>query len=90
MTDEGIDCSVSEILRRDDYLSLVGQEVNRILRNILPDNVKLVSHDSISNQHLNRSGVHLNGRGTGALAYSFIQFIKKLDFKQMCVWLKID
>ena len=30
VTDEGIDCSVSEIFRRDDYLSLVGQEVNRI------------------------------------------------------------
>ena len=83
---EGIDCSVFEILRRDDYLSLVGQEVNRILRNILPDNVKLVSHDSISNQHLNRSGIHLNLRGIGALAYNFIQFIKKLCFKQMCVW----
>ena len=85
VTDEGTDCSVSEILRRDDYLSLVGQEVNCILRNILPDNVKLVSDDSISNQHLNRSGIHLNERGMGALAYNCIQFIKKLDFKRMCV-----
>ena len=88
MTDEGINCSVSEIL--NDYISSVGQELNRILRNILTDNVKkLVSHDSISNQHLNRSGIHLNGRGTGPLAYNFIQFIKKLDFKQMCVYEKL-
>ena len=32
--------------------------------------------------HLNGNGLHLNGRGTGALAHNFIQFIKKLDFKK--------
>ena len=81
ITDRGIECSVSEILKRNDYLSLVGEEVNLILRNILPDNVKLICNDSIEHNHLNDSGVHLNKRGTGALAYNFIQFIKQLDFK---------
>ena len=83
--DRGIECSVSEILKRNDYLSLVGEEVNRILRNILPDNVKLICNDSIGHNHLNSSGVHLNKRMTGALAYNFIQFIKQLDFKNNSV-----
>ena len=85
ITDRGIECSVSEILKRNDYLSLFGEEVNRILRNILPDNVKLICNDSIGHNHLNGSGVHLNRRGTGALAYNFIQFIKQLDFKNNSV-----
>ena len=85
ITDRGIECSVSEILKRNDYLSLVGEEVNRILRNVLPDNVKLICNDSIGHNHLNGSGVHLNKRGTEALAYNFIQFIKQLDFKNNSV-----
>ena len=85
ITYRGIECLVSEILKRNDYLSLVGEEVNRILRNILPDNVKLICNDSIAHNHLNGSGVHLNKRGTGALACNFLQFIKQLDFKNNSV-----
>ena len=51
ITDKGIGCSVSEIIRRDDYLSLVGQEVNRILKNMLPAQIKLVCNDSIGTHH---------------------------------------
>ena len=76
ITDKGISCSVSEIIRRDDYLSLVGQEVNRILKNMLPAQIKLVCNDSIGTHHLNGSGLHLNGRGKGASAHNFIQFIR--------------
>ena len=75
ITDKGISCSVSEIIRRDDYLSLVGQEVNRVLANMVPEQIKLVCNDSIGTHHLNGSGLHLSGRGTGALAHNFIQFI---------------
>ena len=57
ITDRGIECSVSKILKRNNYLSLVGEEVNCILRNILPDNVKLICNDSIGHNHLNGSGV---------------------------------
>ena len=85
ITDKGIGCSVSEIIRRDDSLSLVGQEVNCILTNMLPAQIKLVCNDSIGTHHINGSGLHLSGRDTGALAHNFIQFLKKLDFKQAYV-----
>ena len=60
VTDKGIGSTVSEILRRDDYLSLVGQEVNHWLTQMLPERIKIVSNDSIKTHHLNRSGLHLN------------------------------
>ena len=60
VTDKGIGCTVSEILGRDDYLSLVGQEVNHLLKQMLPERIKIVSNDSIKTHHLNRSGLHLN------------------------------
>ena len=63
-------------------MSLVGQEVNRIPTNLLSEQIRLVCNDSIGTYHLNGSGLHLSGRGTGALAHNFIQFIKKLDFKK--------
>ena len=63
-------------------MSLVGQEVNRILKNMLPAQIELACNDSIGTHHLNGNGLHLNGRGTGALAHKFIQFIKKLNFKK--------
>ena len=81
----GIRCSVSEIIKRDDYLSTKGQEVNRILSTILPEQVSLISHHNMSEQHLNRSGLHLNKRGTGALAYNIIHYVKTLDFTNSCI-----
>ena len=81
----GIRCFVSEIIKRNDYLSTKGQEVNRILSTILPEQVSLISHHNISEQRLNRSGLHLNKRGTGALAYNIIHYVKTLDFKNSCI-----
>ena len=75
ITDKAIGCSASEIIRRNDYLSLVGQEVNFILKNMLPAQMKLACNDSIGTHG---SGLQLNGRGTCALAHNFIQFFKKL------------
>ena len=80
ITYKGIGCSVSEIIRRDDYLSLVGQEVNCILTHVLPTHIELVCDDTIRTHHL--SGLHLSGRGMCALAHNFIRFIKKLDFEK--------
>ena len=69
ITHKGIGCSVSEIIRRDDYLSLVGQEVNRILKNILRVQIKLVCNDSIGAHHLNGSGLlTLKWKGHGCLS----------------------
>ena len=84
MNSYGIRCSVSEIIKRDDYLSTEGQEVNRILSTILPEQVSLISHYNISEQHLNSSGLHLNKRGTGVLAY-IIHYVKTSDFKNSCI-----
>ena len=81
----GSRCSISEIIKRGDYLSTEGQEVNRILSTILPEQVSLVSHHNISEQHLNRSGLYLNKRGTGALAYNIIHYVKTLDVKDFCI-----
>ena len=81
----GIRCSISEIIKRDDYLSTKGQEVNRILSTIFSEQVSLISHHNISEQHLNRSGLHLNKSGTRALAYNIIHYVKTLDFKDPCI-----
>ena len=75
----------NKIIKRDDYLSSEGQEVNRILSTILPEQVSLISHYNISEQHLNHSGLHLNKRGTGALAYNIIHYVKTLNFKNSCI-----
>ena len=70
VTDKGIGCTVSEVLGRDNYLSLVGQEVNRLLKQMLSEHIKLVTNDSIKTHHLNRTWLHLNSRGIGASAYN--------------------
>ena len=81
VSQKGIECSVSEIITRDDELWGKVKDVNRILHECLPEHIKLISNDNIVIVgHLNRSGLHLNGRGTGALAYNLIQFMKSPDF----------
>ena len=77
---KGIKCSVSEIITRNDKLWGKVKDVNRILHESLPEHIKLISHDNIKVGHLNRSGLHLNARGTGTLAYNLIQFMKSPDF----------
>ena len=80
VSQKGIKCSVSEIITRDDELWGKVKDINRILRECLPEHIKLISNDNIKVGHLNRSGLHLNARGTGALAYNLIQFMKSPDF----------
>ena len=77
--------SVSSIIRRGDYLATKGEEVNRLLSNILPEHVKLISNSDINESHLNRSQLHLNRRGTGAFAHNIIQFIKHSDLGKKSV-----
>ena len=77
---KGITCSVSEIITRNDELWRKVKDVHRILRESLPEHIKLISNDNIKVGHLNRSGLHLNARGTGVLAYNLIQFMKSPDF----------
>ena len=76
-----IRCAVSTIIRRGDYFATKGEEVNRILSNILPDCIKLVSNDNLNKSHLNRSKLHLNKRGTRAFAHNIIQFLRSLKLR---------
>ena len=78
ITSRNIKCTMSSIIRRGDYLATKGEEVNRLLGNTLPEHVKLISNSNINENHLNRSQLHLNRRGTGAFAH-IIQFIKHSD-----------
>ena len=43
---------------------------------ILGKDIKIIEHANIEIEHLNYSKLHLNKRGTGRLAYNFIQHIK--------------
>ena len=80
VTSRGVNCSVSELTVRDDDLWVKVKEVNNLVGKKLPQNVKIISYSNITPNHLNRSRLHLNQRGTGALAFNFIQFMKSSDF----------
>lgn len=73
----GIQCSVSELITRGGNLGKNVAEVNSKLKNLLSKDVSIIEHDNINMEHLNGSKLHLNKRGTGKLAYNFIQHIKE-------------
>ena len=64
----GIQCVLSEITYRDDDLWRKAKEVNRMMRNDLPSNVKIIDNTNISERHLNSRSLHLNQRGSRELA----------------------
>ena len=77
---QGIKCSISGIIFRDD-LWMKGQEVNKILRDSLPESIVFIDNCNIEVGHLNRSGLHINS-GNGAFTYNLINHIKTLDLKR--------
>ena len=74
----GIQCVVSEITYRDDDLWRKAKEVNRMMRNDLQSDVKIIDNTDISEKHLNSRGLHLNRRGSGALALNYITYIRSI------------
>ena len=82
ITGQGIKCSISGIIFRDDNLWMKGQAVNKILRESLPESIAFIDNSNIELGHLNRSGLHLNREGNGAFAYNLINHIKTLDLKR--------
>ena len=82
ITGQGIKCSISGIMFRDDDLWMKGQAVNKTLRESLPKNKAFIDDSNIELGHPNRSGLHLNRRGNGAFAYNLINHIKTLDLKR--------
>ena len=82
LTGQGIKCSISGIIFRDDDVWLKGQAVNKILRESLPESIAFIDNSNIKLGHLNRSRLHLNRRGNCAFAYNLINHIKTLDLNR--------
>ena len=82
ITGQGIKCSISGIIFRDDDLWMKGQAVNKILRESLPESIAFIDNSNIELGHINRSRLHLNRRGNGAFAYNLINHIRTLDLKR--------
>lgn len=62
---------------RDGLLVNKVKEVNKVLRTFCNQNDwGFISNDNITDQHLNRSGLHLSRSGTSLLAQNFIKHIK--------------
>ena len=78
----GIDCTVSELTLRDDGLASKASQVNSKLRSLLGKDIDFIEHNNVEKGHLNGSRLHLNRRGTGRLAFNFIQYIKNLRAKK--------
>ena len=79
ITELGIGCSVSSIITRRDGLSEKASKVNVIFEKNLPSKIELIDHSSITEGHLNGSGLHLNQRGDGALAFNLIKHIREIE-----------
>ena len=75
ITSKGIQCSVSELIIRDDTLWHKGINVNQLLNNKVTEGMNIVRNENITVNHLNRSKLHLNRRSVGALAHNIIKFI---------------
>ena len=76
----GIQCVLSEITYRDEDLWKKAEEVNRMMRNDLPSDVKIIDNTNISEKHLNSSGLHLNQRGSGVLALTVSSQSRQFEF----------
>ena len=50
---------------------------NKKLKTLLAsEKINFITHNNITQTHLNRGGLHLNKRGDAALAYNFIETIR--------------
>ena len=71
------DVMISGITYRGDALNEKAQEVNLNLKiECERYNLFFINNSNISKQHLNRSGLHLNYKGTLALARNFLDSVK--------------
>lgn len=79
MKSEKNDVIISSIIARDDNPKLndKGKDVNVILKEKCEEyNILFIEHSNIQREHLNGSKLHLNYRGTVALANNFLSHIK--------------
>ena len=59
---EGIDCTVSELVMRNDRLYNKVIEVNENLRDILGKDTQIIEHSNIESSNLSNSRIHLSKR----------------------------
>ena len=60
---ESMQCSVSELIIRDDTLWHKGIKVNQLLNNKVTESMNIVRNENITVNHPNRSKLHRNRRG---------------------------
>ena len=74
---EATDIIVSGITPRNDNLDMKGREVNKLLcRKLSGQNLGYIDNTNIDvNQHLNKSGLHLNYLGVKTLADNYLDII---------------
>ena len=79
---EGISVAISSLTARadDNELDKRVKEVNKILKKVCHENKwGFIDHNNITtDQHLNRSRLHLNRSGTSLLSHNFISYINSL------------
>lgn len=71
--------AISGLITRsdDDILSKKVSQVNKVLRQYCNQNGwSFIDHSLITTEHLNRSGLHLNSKGTWQLAQNFTKYIR--------------
>ena len=73
---ERIDCTVSELVMRNNGLYNKFIDVNEKLRDILGKDTQVIEHSNIESRPLNNSRIHLNKTDDGKLSYNIIQDIK--------------
>ena len=72
-------CNISELITRSDVSAYNNKvkSVNKKLREITTETkIGFVEQSNIGYEHLNFGGLHLNKRWDGALALSFIRYIR--------------
>ena len=82
VSSKGVGCSVSNLTVRKDRLSEKAIEVNRLLKDSIGGKIGIIDNTNLNESHLKGSGLHLNRRGSVALARNMINCIKSLDLSE--------
>ena len=82
VSSKGVGCSVSNLTVRKDRLSEKAIEINRLLKDSIGGKIGIIDNTNLNESHLNGSGLHLNRRGSVALARNMINCIKSLDLSE--------
>ena len=82
VSSKGVGCSVSNLTVRTDRLSEKVVEVNRLSKDSLGSKIGIIDNINLNESHLNGSRLHLNKRGSVALARNMINCSKSSDLSE--------